>query len=98
MQIKVGNRSAAVTISAEIRKIVIQYRLALLLSMPKKEKFLFLTGLSCLLVNRIEKCPPLSKLFTSRLPLAPSYPPSAERLLRRGLRRHLIYNKNHNNI
>jgi hypothetical protein len=55
VQIKVGNRNAAVTISAEIRKIVIQYRLALLLSMPKKEKFLFLTGLSCLLVNRIRE-------------------------------------------
>ena len=45
MKLVIGRFNAALTISVELRKILLLQRVAILLSLPKRTRLLFLTGL-----------------------------------------------------
>ncbi len=45
MKIVIGRSNAALTISTELRKILLLYRVTLLLSLPKRTRLFFLAGL-----------------------------------------------------
>ena len=52
MKIVVGSSTAALTVSNELQKLILQYRILFQLSLPKKARLLFLAGLIRQLVNR----------------------------------------------
>ena len=55
MKIVVGSSTAALTVSNELQKLILQYRILFQLSLPKKARLLFLAGLIRQLVNRAEQ-------------------------------------------
>ena len=53
MKIVIGRSDAALTISAELRKMLILHRVALLLSLPKRARLFFLADLIRLFLSRV---------------------------------------------
>ena len=51
MKLVMASSDAALTVSKELQKMLLQYRIAFLLSLPKKERLLFLLGLNQLLLS-----------------------------------------------
>ncbi len=53
MKFVVGRSNAALTVSAELQKILLMHRVAFLLSLPQKDRLFFLAGLLRLALSRV---------------------------------------------
>ncbi len=53
MKFVVGRSNAALTVSAELQKILLLHRVAFLLSLPQKDRLFFLAGLLRLALSRV---------------------------------------------
>ena len=51
----IGKSNAALTVSIEFQKMLLLYQIALLLELPKKDRLLFLAGLSQLFLSLVAK-------------------------------------------